>query len=320
MIHLIPTEYVPLVLAASAFTVMLLMIVGVSQIAARRAEKRRLVQKIDAFSVPMGGMTAAPSIPKGSGRLLEWLGRVGRRVAPEKAVDVTATRLKFLKAGLRGPNVPAVFWGVKFLLGLLLLVGFLAIRVAAFRLINPQLTLMIGLSLALGGFYLPDIWLHIKTDRRKQKLFEGFPEALDLMVVCVEAGMGMDAAIFRVAEEMELNNRPLSEEFKMVNLELRAGKSRKEALHNLALRTDLEDVNNLVTLLVQTDQFGTSVAQALRVYADSFRTKRYQKAEELAAKLPVKLVLPLILFIFPSLFVTIMGPALIRLYQVLLSR
>jgi tight adherence protein C len=119
---------------------------------------------------------------------------------------------------------------------------------------------------------------------------------------------------------MKLNNKALSDEFKLLNLELRAGKSRRDALQNLALRTDIEEVSNLVTLLIQTDRFGTSVAKALKVYSDAFRTKRFQKAEEIAAKIPVKLVFPTILFIFPSLFVAIMGPAAIRIYEMFLAK
>jgi tight adherence protein C len=146
------------------------------------------------------------------------------------------------------------------------------------------------------------------------------PDALDLLVVCVEAGMGLDAAMNRVAEEMELANKPLSDELQLFNLELRAGKLRQEAMKNLAQRIDLEDMNSLVTLLIQSDRFGTSLAGALRVYSDSFRTKRYMMAEELAAKLPAKLMIPLILFIFPGLFAAIMGPAIIRLLEVLSHR
>jgi tight adherence protein C len=131
--------------------------------------------------------------------------------------------------------------------------------------------------------------------------------------------MGLDAAIRRVGEEINLTNKYLSDELKLLNAELRAGKSRKDALRNLAIRTDLEDLNSLVTLLIQTDKFGTSVARALRVYSDTFRTKRYQKAEELAAKIPVKLVFPCILFIFPSLFVAILGPALVRVYELFMK-
>jgi tight adherence protein C len=146
-------------------------------------------------------------------------------------------------------------------------------------------------------------------------MFVGLPDGLDMLVVCVEAGMGLDAAINRVGEEMKASNKVLSDELKLVTLELRAGKHRQEALRNLAQRTDLEDLSSLVSLLVQTDKFGTSIAQALRVYSDSMRTKRYQRAEEIAAKIAVKLTFPLILFIFPSLFVVILGPAMIRIYR-----
>jgi tight adherence protein C len=138
------------------------------------------------------------------------------------------------------------------------------------------------------------------------------------MVVCVEAGMGLDAAINRVGEEMKLRNEVVSEEFRLMGLELRAGKLRRDALRNLGIRTGLDEVKSLMTLLVQTDKFGTSVAQALRVHSDSMRTRRYQKAEEMAAKLPVKLIFPLILFILPSLFVVVVGPAVIRLFRILL--
>jgi len=159
-----------------------------------------------------------------------------------------------------------------------------------------------------------------RVDKRKEKILKGFPDALDLMVVCLEVGTSLDAAIYRVGEEMKLGNKVLSEEFKLLSLELRAGKQRRDALRNLALRTDSEDVSTLVSLLIQTDKFGTSVAQALRVHSDSMRTKRYQRAEEVATKLPVKLLFPLILFFFPSLFVILLGPAVIQIIRILLPR
>jgi tight adherence protein C len=172
--------------------------------------------------------------------------------------------------------------------------------------------------LALAGFYLPNGWLLLKTARRQEKIRDGFADALDLLVVCVEAGMGLDGAIHRTAKEIALDSKVLSEELTLMNLELRAGKSRRDALKNLAMRTGIEDVNSLVTLLIQTDKLGTSVAQALRVYSDTFRTKRYMKAEEQAAKIPVKLTIPMILFIFPALLIAIMGPAFIRIGEALL--
>jgi tight adherence protein C len=173
--------------------------------------------------------------------------------------------------------------------------------------------------LAILGYYLPDLWLQFKIARRKESILNGFPDALDLLVVCVEAGMGLDSAINRVAKEIEFDNKVLSGELKLYNLEMRAGKLRQDALRNLAMRTDLEEVNNLATLLIQTDKFGTSVGQALKVYSDTMRVQRFQRAEERAAKIPVKLIFPLILFIFPSLFVAILGPAVINIYKVIIK-
>jgi tight adherence protein C len=229
-------------------------------------------------------------------------------------------RLNFLKAGIRRENAPAIFWGIKSFFAILFAAGFSLARVMTFKLMSYSMTFMMCTLLALIGFYLPDIWLRIKIARRRNRIIEGLPDALDLLVVCVEAGLGLDAAINRVAEEIKFSNKLLSDELKLLNLELRAGKLRRDALRNLALRIGLEDVNSLVTLLIQTDKFGTSVAQALRVYSDALRTKRYQRAEEIAAKLPVKLVFPLVLFIFPALFVTILGPPAIRLWRIFLSR
>jgi tight adherence protein C len=155
---------------------------------------------------------------------------------------------------------------------------------------------------------------------RKDALQRAIPDALDLMVVCMEAGLGLDQAIGRVGEEVKRAHPELSDELNILALELRTGVSRQEALRNLAHRTDLEEVSNLVALLVQTDRFGTSIGQALRVHADSMRTKRQLRAEELAAKLPVKMLLPLIFFIFPSMFIVfivVIGPACIKIVRVL---
>ncbi len=185
---------------------------------------------------------------------------------------------------------------------------------------NPMVAMIITLALALVGFYLPNLWLRLKIGARKEKIMEGFPDALDLMVICVEAGMGLDQAINRVGEEMKLSCPPISDEFRTLNMEMRMGKSRREALRNMANRTELDDVTSLVTLLIQTDQFGTSIGQALRVHSDSMRVQRRQRAEEKAAKLALKLLFPLIFFIFPSLFVVIMGPAMIQVFHALGSR
>jgi len=179
------------------------------------------------------------------------------------------------------------------------------------------MTVTIAVFVALLGYYLPDIWLRQKTDKRKEKILNALPDALDLLVVCVEAGMGLDSAIGRVAKDSQDGSPELSDELHFMTLELRAGKSRRDALKNLSLRTNLDEVKSLVTLLIETEKFGTSMAEALRVYSDSYRIQRQQRAEEVAAKLPVKLLIPLGLCIFPALFVVILGPAFISIYRAL---
>jgi tight adherence protein C len=309
---------IPGLFSALAFLVMFLLLVGIYQYIRQSARKREVLRRIrydDETGVPRreeGQFSEAGNRVRVI--LLKFLGLVGRRAGTDDA-DYSGMRIKFLRAGLRGENLAAVFWGTKILLAVGMAVCTLVVRMKMLAGLNLQATLAAGLYLAFFGFYLPDIWLRIRTARRRKKIFNGLPDALDLLVVCVEAGMGLDAAISRVGEEIRFTDRELSDELRLLNLELRAGKARQEALRNLARRVDLEDMNSLVTLLVQTDKFGTSIAQALRVYSDTFRTKRFQAAEELAAKLPVKLLFPVIFLIFPALFVAILGPAAIRILQ-----
>ncbi len=264
------------------------------------------------------GNTEGPSKDGKRGIFLKTVSRFGEAISPSSNASVSQTRKKLLTAGYYGNNDPLLFFGAKAFLALFFTACSVILKLAVVKALPaPYFLVLILVSLA-AGFYLPDVYLYQRTEVRKRKIFEGFPDALDLMVVCVEAGMGLDAAIKRVGDEMALKNRVLSDEFKILSLELRVGKPRAEALRNLAMRTDLEEVSGLVALLLQTDKFGTRVAQALRVHSDAMRTKRYQRAEELASKLPVKIVIPLVCFIFPSLLVTIVGPAIIRIYRVLI--
>jgi tight adherence protein C len=253
------------------------------------------------------------------GLLLRVVSRFGEAVKPKRDTDVSKTRKRLMKAGYYGENDPIVLFGSKAALAVLLLSVFVIIKFAALKTLPAEKFLALMAVSAVAGFYLPDYYIHRRTQDRKKKIFQGFPDALDLMVVCVEAGMGLDAAIKRVGDEMALKNKVLSAEFRILSLELRAGKPRVDALRSLAMRTDLEDVSSLVTLLIQTDRFGTRVAQALRVHSDSMRTKRYQRAEEVAAKLPVKILFPLVLFILPGLIITLMGPAVIKFYRIILK-
>ena len=163
------------------------------------------------------------------------------------------------------------------------------------------------------GYYLPNYLLDRVIKQRQRDIFESFPDAIDLMTVCVEAGLAMDASLARVANEIGLKSAVLAEELQLVTLELRAGSAKDKALRNLSLRTGVEDVDALVTMLIQADRFGTSIADSLRVQSDQLRTKRRQRAEEQAAKIGLKLLFPLIFFIFPCLMVVLLGPAILLL-------
>lgn len=165
------------------------------------------------------------------------------------------------------------------------------------------------------GFYLPNFVLNRQIEARQKQIMEGLPDGLDLLVVCVEAGLGLNAAMQRVADDFRLSNPVLSQEFTMVNLEIMAGLNREQALRNLAERTGVEELANLCAILIQADKFGTSIATALRVQSETMRTNRRQKLEEKAAQTPVKLIFPLLLFIFPALMVVILGPAIIQVME-----
>jgi len=310
--------YIPVIVSAFTFLFILFLWWGVSLYLRQQAKSRELKQKVHWGSEGTGGVIAGgtASLTNQGGEttpLLGYISQLGKLMTSEKSADYSRMRINFFRAGFHNSNAITIFWGIKCLLAICLATAFILCRLTVFNIINPSLTLVLCLMSAMLGFYLPDLFLSIRIARRKDKMAKGLPDALDLLVVCIEAGMGLDAAINRVAEELRLTNRHLSDELKLYNLELRAGKSRQDALKNLALRTDIEDINSLVTLLIQADKFGTGVTQALRVYSDSFRTKRYLKAEEIAAKMPLKLVVILVFCIFPALFVVIIGPAVIRL-------
>ena len=232
---------------------------------------------------------------------------------PEEGWEESPARIRFINAGWRKSTAPALFYGAKTGLTLLLpILMYLLLRHGDHKLF------LWGVAAAATGYYLPDFWLKHCLQERQREIFETFPDALDLMTVCVEAGLAMDAALARVAQEIGMKSEILAEELQLVTLELRAGSAKDKALRNLALRTGVEDVDALVTLLIQAERFGTSIAASLRVQSDQLRTKRRQRAEETAAKIALKLLFPLIFFIFPSLMVVLMGPAILQIYRVLL--
>jgi tight adherence protein C len=184
--------------------------------------------------------------------------------------------------------------------------------------IGPRRGWILVVMAAAFGYLLPGIFVARKIEKRKQEIRNGLPDALDLMIVCVEAGCGLDQAIVKASEDLAIAYPALTEEMRLITTEVRAGKPRLEAFKNFGRRTQVDDVQSLVALLIQTDKFGTSIAQALRTHAETSRTKRRQRAEERAAKVGVKLVFPLVLFLFPALYVVILGPAVVQFVRVFL--
>lgn len=246
--------------------------------------------------------------------VLEWFAKWNQ---PSNADETKATRRLLVTAGYRSRKAPVFFIGSKLLLAVVLVVLFAMVPVKLLGFPSTTTLLFYYVCLAACGYYAPSVWLNRMIAVRQDTLQRAIPDALDLMVVCVEAGLGLDQAIARVGEEVSQAHPVLGEELNILSQELRSGLQRQVALRNLAHRTDLEEVRNLVALLIQTDRFGTSIGQALRVHADSMRTTRRLKAEELAAKLPVKLLFPLMFFIFPSMFVVTVGPACIKIVKAL---
>ena len=242
------------------------------------------------------------------------VGPFARLSAPDGAWEDSPLRLRFINAGIRRADARIIFFGAKTLLPLVFaLLMFLVLRSSSE---TSGLTLLMYLAIgALVGCYLPNIYLYFKARFRKREIFENFPDGADLMLVCVEAGLGLDAALAKVTDEMQMKSQALSEELHLTNLEIRAGGTREKALRNLALRTGLEEVSTFATMLTQSDKFGTSIGESLRVFSDDLRHKRQMRAEEQAAKIPTKMLFPLVLFIFPSIIMVVLGPAGIRIIR-----
>ena len=247
-------------------------------------------------------------------RALEWFARMNK---PSNIEEMRATRRMLINAGYRSAKASILFTGAKLMLAVVMVVLFALVPVKVLGFPPATTLLFYYLVAASCGYYAPSLWLKRAIAGRQDAIQRAIPDALDLMVVCVESGQGLDQAMARVGEEIQQAYPELGDELNILGVELRTGVPRQEALRNLGHRTNLEDLNSLVALLVQTDRFGTSIGQALRVHADSMRTARRLRAEEMAAKLPVKLLLPLIFFIFPAMFIVTIGPACIKLVKVL---
>lgn len=239
-----------------------------------------------------------------------WLQHFGERVAAEKG-DWLSMRRRLAQAGYRNTNAAAIFFGVR-IVSLVAILGAVSLILPFLDLAGNQ-SLVFIVAGALMGWILPSAIVSRKTRRRQKEIQKSLPDTLDLLVVCVESGLGLNQALSRVSDEVEHISSTMAEELHIVNVEIRAGTPREDALRALGERTNVRDLRALATMLVQTDRFGTSIAGALRVHSDSLRVKRRQRAEEAAAKTTIKMIFPLAFFIFPSMFVVILGPAVLSI-------
>jgi len=230
--------------------------------------------------------------------------------------ELTGGRLLLNQAGIRSAGAHYAYLVVRWALPVVLVV--LAVVYGNVTGVTNKSIFLMVLVAGIAGFLLPDFVLRRKIRKRQEEITDSLPDGLDLLVVCVEAGLGLNAAFIKITEEFKLSSPALSEEFDIVNREMVAGKPRQDALRALTERTGVEDVKSLVAMLIQTEKLGTSLAQSLRVHSDSLRMRRRQKAEEAAAKTTIKLVFPLVFLMFPALFIVILGPGVIQVINVLL--
>jgi tight adherence protein C len=234
------------------------------------------------------------------------------RVLPTSPKEMSRIRRRVARAGYTSPAAAVIYAALE--VALPVVAG-----LSAFALLGSPRGFLVGTFLAIAAYLLPGMALGRIITRRQQSIANGLPDALDLIIVCVEAGLSLDQAVLKASEELALSHRALADELQQVTNEVRAGKPRMEAFRNFADRTKVDDVRALVAMLIQTDRFGTSIAQSLRTHADTGRTVRRQRAEERAAKLGVKLVFPLVFCLFPAMYVVTLGPGAIRIIRVLIQ-
>ena len=277
------------------------------------ADRPRAVERLGELKNPRARRNAEVQVllrePDAVTRVLEKTSALAKPLQPKSEAEMGKLRLKLTVAGFRDENAVAIFLTLKFaglLLGLFLGGG----TVLGIKGINRGAMIWTGCIVGLL-FYLPDIIVSLRGRSRRDAVFLALPDALDMLVVCVEAGLGLDQAMRRVSDEMKRTYRILSEEFAMTNFQLQMGRGRGEALHELGMRTGVADLRSLAGILIQADKFGSSIGHALRIQSESLRTRRRQMAEEKAAKTAVKLIFPLVMFIFPGIFVVLVGPAAI---------
>ena len=234
---------------------------------------------------------------------------------PSEGWDKSPLHLRFLNAGWRSADAPKLYFGIKTILTFSFTTVAYQFLDKSTQADNPGLALLILLFFAAFGYYLPNVVLSRVVENRKREIFETLPDATDLLIVCMEAGLSFDQALGKVASEIKLKSVVLSQELELVLMEVRSGFTRERALKNLALRTGVEEIDSLATMVIQSERFGTSIGDALRVHSDSARTIRRQQAEETAAKISLKFLFPLIFCLMPALFIVMLGPAIMQLKE-----
>ncbi|QYY30855.1 type II secretion system F family protein [Cupriavidus pinatubonensis] len=279
----------------------------------------RMRGRVEQIAGQAGGTAADPNQQHAwLEKLVQWAQPVSRLSLPKEGWENSQLRVRFMNAGWRSASAAPLYFAAKTVLALgLPMIGLPAVT-GRLGLQDQYIIFSLLVVLAAIGYYLPNFVLARKVAQRQRTVFEEFPDVIDLLTVCVEAGLGLDAALMRVADELALRCPVLADELKLMLLELRSGFSKEKALSNLSLRTGVEDVDKFASMLIQADRFGTSLGESLRVLSDMLRTKRRMRAEEQAAKIALKLLFPLIFTIFPSLLLVLLGPAFIQIYRVLL--
>lgn len=294
---------------ASVFIATVLLVAGVV-VLVRRSDASQRLQQIAGPAMPGSALNSESTWVESVEKVVRPLAKLS---VPDEGWEESELRRRFMHAGLRSPSAPWVFFGIKTLLCFGLPILFWLTKAVAGWELKISATIFLSTFLLAAGYYVPNLFLNRLIRERQREIFESFPDALDLLTICVEAGLGLDAAISKVAHEMRLKSPILADEMELVTLEMRAGAGKERALRNLSVRTGVEDIDTLVAMLIQSEKFGTSVGESLRIHSDMLRTKRQQRAEEAAAKIAVKLVFPLVLCIFPSILITVAGPAVIQI-------
>jgi len=310
----LPAGLSPQVLIAAVGGLIAVMAIGFGARALFGGKRDEVIERLERATsggldaVISGGERERPQ--KGFARLAGFLRPFARLVRPAEGEELSRIQRSLVHAGYRTENAIEILLGVKLLLPLVVIIILWQIDAHRETPLELPPAIAIAFICIAFAFFLPNLWLRSKITARQQLVSEALPDAMDLLVTCVEAGLSLDAAMARVAQEMELVSPVLAQEMKQTLLEIQAGVRRSDAFHRLSNRTGLEDLRTLSAMIIQTEMFGTSVSRALRVHAEGMRTKRMQLAEEKAAMVSVKMTIPLIMCILPSLFAVVLGPAI----------